>query len=311
MTPKPDFSLLTKRWQLKLLSLLIGASLWYFVVGEDQVDMTLVVPVELHNLSSELVIANQYKREIEVTVHGPKRLVREMRRQNISRPVDLSRAEPGAMVIENEPDAIPFPRGIAVHRVQPATITLLVDRLERREFAITPTTAGRPAAGFTLDRIVLAPARMTVSGPQSMLAQEIELTTLPIDLDGLSQNKKLQVHLKLSEAMLKLIGETVIEAEILVKETMVIKTVARIPINLKDLPPGVRIQPTTVTVEAAIPQLVVQETPELAMLFRAVVNGAMVTTEGELPIMVNGISLPGHAPIVIQSVLPERARLGP
>jgi YbbR domain-containing protein len=311
MPIKPDFSLFSKRWQLKLLSLLIGASLWYFVVGEDQVDITLAVPVELHNLSSELVIANQYKREIEVTIRGPKRLVREMRRQNISRPVDLSRAAPGSMVIENEPDSIPFPQGITVHRVQPTTITLLVDRLARREFVITPTTTGRPATGFTLDRIVLTPAKMTVSGPQSMLESETELTTHTIDLDGLNQTKKLQVHLQLSEPMLKLIGETVIEAEVVAKETMVTRTVHHIPINLKELPSGAKIQPTTVTVEAAIPQLVVQETPELAMLFRAVVNGAMVNTEGELPIVVNGISLPGHAPIVIQTVLPEKARLGP
>ena len=285
MKRKPDFSIFTKRWQLKLLSLVIGASLWFFVVGEDQVDITLAVPLELHNLSSDLIIANQYKREIEVTIHGPKRLIQETRRQSVSRPVDLSKAEPGSMVIENDPASIPFPQGITVHRVQPATITLLVDRLVRRDFVITPVTKGKPAAGFSLESITLNPPKITVSGPQTILEQERALKTYTIDLDGVNQPKKLQVHLQLSEQLLKLIGETVIEADIALKETMVRKTVRNIPINIKELPQGAKIQPTTVSVEATIPELVAQETPELAMLFRAVVNGATVSSEGELPML--------------------------
>ena len=58
MRAKPDFSRLTRHWLRKLLSLVIGASLWYFVVGEDQVEMAVTVPIELHNLPAELVIAN-------------------------------------------------------------------------------------------------------------------------------------------------------------------------------------------------------------------------------------------------------------
>ena len=40
----PDLSFLSRHWLLKLLSLVIGASLWYFVVGEDQVDMIVTIP---------------------------------------------------------------------------------------------------------------------------------------------------------------------------------------------------------------------------------------------------------------------------
>ena len=129
MPAKPDFSRLTRHWLLKLLSLVIGASLWYFVVGEDQVEMAVTIPIELHNLPADLVIANQYKKDIDVSVRGPRRLIQEMRQQNISRPVDLSKAEPGSMVIQNDSHSIRFPQGIAVQRLQPANITLLVDRL--------------------------------------------------------------------------------------------------------------------------------------------------------------------------------------
>lgn len=310
MRAKPDFSRLTRHWLLKLLSLVIGASLWYFVVGEDQVEMAVTVPIELHNLPAELVIANQYRKDIDVTVRGPRRLIQEVRQQHISRPVDLSKAEPGSMVIQNDSHSIRFPQGIAVQRLQPANITLLVDRLVEKEFPITAVTRGKPAAGYLFEEVVLNPAKIAVTGPQAYLARETALKTHQINLDGLHQSSQFQVHLNLSDALVKLIGETVVQANVVIREAMIRRTVPGIPINARGYgQEGMRIVPPTVTVEADIPELVAQETPEPAMLFRAVLSGELDLETGELLVMVNGISLPGHAPIVIRSFTPQKVRI--
>ncbi len=310
MRAKPDFSRLTRHWLLKLLSLVIGASLWYFVVGEDQVEMAVTVPIEVHNLPADLVIANQYKKDIEVTVRGPRRLIQEMRQQHISRPVDLGKARPGSMVIQNDSNSIRFPQGIAVQRLQPANITLLVDQLVEKEFPITAVTRGKPAAGYVFEEVVLNPARIAVTGPQAYLAQETALKTHQINLDGLHQSSQFQVHLNLSDALVKLIGETVVQANVVIREAMVRRRVEGIPVNARGYgQEGMRIVPPTVTVEADIPELVAQETPEPAMLFRAVLSGELDLETGELVVMVNGISLPGHAPIVIRSFTPQKVRI--
>jgi YbbR domain-containing protein len=310
MRAKPDFSRLTRHWLLKLLSLVIGASLWYFVVGEDQVEMAVTVPIELHNLPADLVIANQYRKDIEVTVRGPRRLIQEVRQQHISRPVDLGKARPGSMVIQNDSTSIRFPQGIAVQRLQPANITLLVDRLVEKEFPITAVTRGKPAAGYVFEEVVLNPARIAVTGPQTYLAAETALETHRINLDGLHQSSQFQVHLNLSDALVKLIGETVVQANVVIREAMVRRRVEGIPVNARGYgQEGMRIVPPTVTVEADIPELVAQETPEPAMLFRAVLSGELDLETGELVVMVNGISLPGHAPIVIRSFTPQKVRI--
>ena len=144
----PDFADLSRDWLLKLLSLIIGASLWYFVVGEDRVDLIISMPLEIRNLPTDLVIANQYKKDIEVAITGPRRLIQEMRQQNPSLPIDMGKAEPGAMVIQNEAKSIPLPQGITVQRVQPATLTFLIDRLIQKEFTIKPVTTGKIADSY-------------------------------------------------------------------------------------------------------------------------------------------------------------------
>ena len=41
------------------------------MVGEDKVDTTVYIPVEIVNLPKELIISNQFKKQLEATVRGP------------------------------------------------------------------------------------------------------------------------------------------------------------------------------------------------------------------------------------------------
>lgn len=304
----PDLAYLSRDWLLKILSLIIGASLWYFVVGEDRVDLIVSMPLEIRNLPTDLVIANQYKKDIEVAISGPRRLIQEMRQQNISLPIDLGKAEPGAMVIQNEAQSIPLPRGISIQRVQPAAITLLIDRLIQKKFTIQPMTKGTPADGFTLEGLILKPPQITVTGPQTILEKEQGLNTSPINLEGMNGSSTIQAHLDLNEALIKLIGETVIEVHVVLKENMVRKIVRRVMIKKPSIE-NIKFTPSLVAVEADIPEQVAKDTPELSLLLRAIIKLPTDKTATEAQVQVTGINLPGHAPIVIHSITPETVQL--
>ena len=79
-----------KNWALMLLSFFFALFLWYFVVGEDKVDMNVTIPVEIVNLPRDLVISNQFKKQLEVTISGQRSLIRALTEQHISRSIDLS-----------------------------------------------------------------------------------------------------------------------------------------------------------------------------------------------------------------------------
>lgn len=312
MTKAKLTALMPKNWILKLFALIIGASLWYFVVGEDQIDITINVPIEVHNLPANLVIANQFKKDIEVSIRGSRRIIQEIRQQNISRPVDLSKVEAGAIVIANDRNAIPFPQGITVQRLQPTSFTLLIDQLEQKDFAINPVLEGEPDAGYVLKSITIDPDKLTVTGPKTLLEKQTALKTVVIVLDGLEQSTKLQVALDLSEELFKQIGETVVTATLEVEETLLTKTVRGIPVNVRDAALPFRTTPSMVTVEANIPENLIRDTPELAMLFRASVSSKTEPdTDGFIPVTVNGINVPGHKPITIIKVKPTKVRLIP
>lgn len=306
---RPDLTLPFRHWPLKLLALCIGVVLWYSIVAEDQVDIVMTVPLELRNLPADMIIANQYRKELDVAIRGPKRLVQEMQQQNLSRPVNLADTRPGVVRLQNTPESLSFPRGITVQSVQPANIVLLVDRLINKNIPLVAKTAGNPARGFSLEGVRLSPEYIRVNGPFTFISKVQSINTATIDVEGLTQTSTVQVALELNEVLQNLIGETVVEAEILIKEPMTRRTVHYIPINVKHADKDSQITPSMVSVEADIPSRVVRETPELVMLFRASVNTAEADGQGNAPIRVEAIAIPNHTAINIIAVRPDQARI--
>lgn len=300
-----------KNWLLKLVSLTLAIMLWYFIVGEDQVDMNIRVPIEILNLPPNLTISNQPKKDIEVAVRGPKSMVQDLRNRTITRPVDLSGAKPGTIIIKNDENSIPLPRGVSVQRVQPTNITLLLDELVQKRFPIAPVTEGEPARGYVLEKIYLDPDHLIISGPRAILDNADSLKTYVIDLDNLDHSTVLQVHLNLDPEFYDLIGETVVTARLELRENMIERSVANIPVNVRDTNGPVTIEPNTISVRAKIPEKLINESPEPAMLFRASVSPQNVKEPKKIPVSVNGVNVPGHEPITILSVDPEEVMVNP
>lgn len=300
-----------KNWILKAVSLCLAIMLWYFVVGEDQVDMNIQVPIEIINLPANLTIANEYKKNIDVAVRGPRSVILDLRNRNITRPVDLSSAQPGTIVIKNDERSIPLPKGILVQRLQPTNITLLLDQLAQKTFPIKTVTEGKTAPGYELGKITIDPDHLVISGPRAILENEQTLKTYAINLNGLDRTTTIQVHLNLKPEFFDLIGETVVTAQVEVKEKLEERTVEVRPVAAGNSHPPVNIRPQTVSVLAAFPQNLLKKTTNLTTLLEATVATEAVTVEGTVPVVVTGLTVPGHAPIKVISVTPAEVLVIP
>jgi YbbR domain-containing protein len=263
-----------KNWVLKLISFFFALFLWYFVVGEDKVDTTFYIPVEILNLPADLTISNQFKNELEVTVNGPRGLIRNLATQHISRSIDLSKAEPGARVFQNTVDSISLPRGVRLLRVKPTDIILQLDKLVKRDVSIHAVTTGALPEGFDLVSITLDPPSIPVTGAEAAIAKIKPIDTAPIDLSKITASTTQPVALKLTTAIKDLVGEPIVTAAIVVQEKTEQHTVEDIPVKL--LLSGKNtytLKPDNVTVKARIPYSLLRKTKDLKTLFRARIMG--------------------------------------
>ncbi|MCI5130132.1 MAG: hypothetical protein D3904_01115 [Candidatus Electrothrix sp. EH2] len=294
---------------LKLLSLALGILIWFLAVGTDQMDASMDIPIEVLNLPKNLVIYNQYRKEVSVTLRGPRGIIQEVRNRPPSLLLDLSEAKPDTIVLSTESLSLPLPSGISVLRMQPASITLSIDKLVERDIPLTAVTEGDVAEGYVLQDVLLNPDKISVAGPESLVVQEKTLKTYVINLSDLNHSTTLPVHLDLSPEFMDLIGETTVVAKLVVADKFVEKEIPNIPINIRDTEHEARVKPDSITVVARIPEKLISETPVLSMLFRASVNAGAGEFPRQVPVTVTGISVPGHEPIQIISHKPAEITL--
>ncbi|CAK8715923.1 YbbR-like domain-containing protein [Candidatus Electrothrix laxa] len=294
---------------LRLISLALGILVWFLAVGTDQIDVSMNIPIEVLNLPKNLVIYNQYQKEISVTLRGPRGIIQELRNRPPSLSLDLSKATSDTIVLNTETLSFPLPSGISILRMQPASITLSIDKLLERQIPVTAVTEGDVAEGYILKEVSLNPDKILVSGPASLVNQEQTLETYVINLSGLNRSTTLPVHLDLSPELMELIGEITVVAKLAVADKFVEKKVQKIPINIRDAEQEVRVKPNSITVVADIPEKLISETPVLSMLFRAFVSAGGGDFPLQVPVTVNGVSVPGHEPIRIISYSPTEVEL--
>ena len=200
------------------------------------------------------MISNQFKKEIEVTVSGPRSIIQEMSSRAITRQVDLSSAAPGTMVIDNDNNHIPVPRGITVQRVQPSSIILSLDKLIQKKFSVSARTVGQVPDGYVVKSLKVDPEMITITGPLTILSQVSELYTKPINLEGMKQSIQLQVPLAMEPAIVELIGETSVTADLSIGLIMVKKNLDGMEVH--GIIGGIKrdIQPDKVNIVANIPK---------------------------------------------------------
>jgi YbbR-like protein len=168
---------------LKLLSLFLAALLWAVVLGEQKVEVTVNVPLNL-DLPKNLFLVNDPTDTLEVRVRGPKTLVTSVTPREITvgeLPVKLVEGENTIPIRE---ELVRVPRGTQVVEVSPRRVRVVLERAIEREVEISPRVEGSPPDGYVVRRVTSNPSRVRMVGPTSELTRITRVRTLPISVTG-------------------------------------------------------------------------------------------------------------------------------
>jgi YbbR domain-containing protein len=177
--------LLFDNWSIKLLSLGLSLSLWFYVTSKGKTEITLTVPLELRNIPQNMAVVGDVAGSLEVRVQGQERALRDVSSgKKVVGVLDLSLAKVGENTVRLSPDDIVRPTGVAVGYLSPSEVRVKLEPLIRRTLRLRPVLRGTPAAGFRVEKISTSPSRITVEGPASIMNKLDNLQTLPIDIQG-------------------------------------------------------------------------------------------------------------------------------
>lgn len=165
------------------------------------VEVTCTVPVEYVNVPDSLVLVGGAVDNLQVRAAFSRRFW-QTRPDYLTARIDLSRVKRGTERIAASPDMIQVPpdrKARAIEIVAPDRILLTFEPKVRRRVPVVPPTAGAPAEGHgLLGKAKAEPARVYITGPEGSVEAIREVATLPLLIEGASEDVRATRSIDLS-----------------------------------------------------------------------------------------------------------------
>jgi len=177
-------------WKLKLVSLGLALGLWFLLVPADKLssEKSLTIPLEVRNIPPGLEIVERSVSAVDITLRAPNRLLEEIGPSGLVARIDLDRATVLQQEYALSTSMIAVPPGAQVVKISPSKVTIKLEHTGEATLEVHVTLRGRAAPGFHIEGMEVAPASVTVQGPESRLKGAESATTAPVDVTGLAQS---------------------------------------------------------------------------------------------------------------------------
>lgn len=225
---------LVRNWGTKLVSLILAVGLWYYAVGEESVEVTRTVPVEIKLENEKMSIVGKPTRVIVATLQAPRSLLSNLASEELKAEHVIKKVEtPGDYSFRVEAREIRLPsEQIKVVRIEPEVIQVKVDEMILQKIEIEPVFLGEPAFGYRLDplRVQLDPRSTLVEGPKGQIEKIEKIKTQPIDVVGRVRSFRKTVRLA-EEPGLKIVSESIVDAYVPIEEAVGERAFENIPVK--------------------------------------------------------------------------------
>lgn len=171
---------LDKKWQLKIICLLMAIVLWFFIINEQNPmsEGSYTVPIVVENLDSQYITSNVPK-TVYVRLSGPRNTIINVGPSDIKAYIDLSDAQEGEM---SAPVRIEIPAGTELKKQSMTSADIMVDVYTVRELALTPHLVGQTKNDIFVSSLKVVPEKVVISGARRLVKQvEQAVVEIPIE----------------------------------------------------------------------------------------------------------------------------------
>jgi len=195
-------NILTKNIWLKLTSLVLAITLWFFVILSGRSGIILDVPLMYDNIPPGLEVVD-FPKTVSIHVEGQEQILKNLKQNEISAVVDLQDAKTGRNFYTLTPENFNLPRTIEITNVDPQTIGLTIEKEFKKTVSVQPAIEGLPERGFVIMEIRVDPDILVLEGPRSIVSKIYSVKTESIDINGLNRDLLYKAKLNLPNSGLR------------------------------------------------------------------------------------------------------------
>jgi len=182
------FKWMTENLGLKLVALLLAIGFWFYVAGEESIEMTRTVPLKISTANEKVRLVKSSTKFLEVTLQAPRHLLQLLSSADIRAVHEIEEAQQAgdySFHVNVKDFSLPAPE-IRISKIFPTFVTATLDEVIVKKLPIHVRLMGTPAFGYRVDEsaIELDPNAVLVEGPKAILEKMDAIDTEPVQLVG-------------------------------------------------------------------------------------------------------------------------------
>lgn len=193
---------LRHNWALKLVSIVLGVSIWLYVKGTEEVKVSnsFTLPLQHSSLAPNLEILD-IPRTVSVTVSGPIEQIGQVdmnaAQKQLNAWVDLSTAQPGQGDYFVD---LAIPQSLAKFDVTwERRVTVVTERIDKIERSVEVVPIGISATGLEFANASVQPERITLSGSPENL-RKVQIVRVMLDIGKVRSGEAVELKPELLDA---------------------------------------------------------------------------------------------------------------
>lgn len=223
-------------WGVRIISFILAVGLWYYAVGEEGMEVTRTIPLEIKVKNAQMSILQSSVHSVQVTLFAPRALLSDLTSSEIRAKHEISADinKAGDYSFRLEPREINLPSlQIRVAKIEPEFIKVTLDEVIVQKAAVKPNFMGDPAFGYSVakEEIELNPNAVLIEGPKGQVEKLDGVLTERIDLVGRTRSFRRTVTLELPQNV-KLLSESLIDLYVPIREEFDEKRYEKIPVKI-------------------------------------------------------------------------------
>ncbi len=248
--------LFTKNWVYKVASVFIGFTVWVLVQSQETLEVNTRLKVFLR-VPDNYVIEGDNLRYKDITIRGPRAALTDISsRRSLEAIVNIPTDTLGPQnIIVSKETIRNFDTRLQVYIHDPY-ITINLDEKGSKKVAVKENLKGLPADGFFIEKVVIKPEQVSITGLKGSLSKIPELITETIDVTGLNQTKSFDIGLLADHQYFQEINPEKVNLTVFIAEKKINKRFSSVPIEIIT---GERIA----SVKPSFISIVVQGTPNV------------------------------------------------
>jgi len=181
---------------LKLTALFLALAAWVYVHNLGDILKVLTVPVDMTGIPDSLELVGDHPPDINVRLRGPDLTLGNLPPQRVVLRADLADMplRPGTNTIPLDSSMVQVPAGISVDRLSPSSFDITLEPRVDKEVPVVVNLQGKPAEGYEVVGTSVVPARVMVSGPESVIKKLDSIYTAPFSIENARDTKHMELE---------------------------------------------------------------------------------------------------------------------